>query len=235
MNRRPKPVPTQEHVVTAAANTSASMPRLPTEGQLFRAKLGAEWSRLAAHIQARFDHDPAPGETIRYEGVMTEVRCSPLGKLLAWLAWPTGALMPYEGTNVPVSIEVWTEQGHPDVFKRRVYHLPGRKPFVFRSRMRMEPDGEIIEYVGGGFGMCLQIYAQDGDLHFRDEGYFFQLGWLRIKLPMFLCPGRTSLCHADCGAEEFDVRIEIKHAWYGAMYVQHGHFWHCRVDGHDDI
>lgn len=198
----------------------------PTEGQLFRSQLGNDWASLSPNIQARFEHDPPVGTIVRYRGIMQEIRCTRWGKLLARFVQHTGALMPYEGEDVPVDIEVWTQRNEPDVFKRRTYHLPGRKPFVFRSRMRLEKDNKLAEYVGGGFGMFITVAVSETHLQFTDDGYFFQIGPIRIPIPRVLAPGDVYLLHEDLGPATFRITIDIRHPWYGALYFQRGTFEH---------
>lgn len=197
-----------------------------TEGALFRTQLGARWDSLAESIRTRFDHDPPLGTIVRYRGVMSRVECSSFGKALAWLVQRTGALMPHEGVDVPVLLEVWTEAGNAAVFKKREYLFKGRKPFVFRSKMLLDPNGDLIEHIGGGFGMYVRVHAANGNLQFEDDGYFFQaFGW-RIPIPRALGPGRVLLRHEDLGAREFSITIEIDHPWFGRLYFQEGQFAH---------
>ena len=197
-----------------------------TEGALFRTQLGEGWTKLSNNIRSRFDHDPPSGTIVRYRGVMTHVECSTIGKLLGWLVQHTGALMPHEGTNVPVSIEVWTEAGSAAVFKRREYFFKERRPFTFRSKMQLDSSGNLAEYVGGGFGMYLRVHVFEGNLHFEDKGYFVDVLGIRIPIPGLLSPGRVLLKHEEIGKDEFAITIEITHPWFGLLYFQQGRFRH---------
>lgn len=197
-----------------------------TEGALFRTQLGSDWGALSENIRLRFDHDPPGGTVVRYRGVMTRVECSAMGKLLGWLVQHTGALMPHEGTDVPVSIEVWTEPGCDAVFKSRQYHFKDRKPFIFKSRMQLDSCGNLAEHVGGGFGMYLRVHALEGNLHFKDEGYFLDILGLKIPVPGLLSPGRVLLKHEDISKDEFAITIEIFHPWFGLLFFQKGQFRH---------
>jgi len=199
----------------------------PTEGQLFRSQLGTDWALLSPNIQARFEHDPPVGTVVRYKGTMEVIRCTWVGKLIARLVQHTGALMPYDGEEVPVDIEVWTERSAPDVFKRRTYYLPDRRPFIFRSRMRLDGNKKLIEYVGGGFGMFITVQVNDRHLEFTDSGYFLQIDSIRIPIPRVLSPGDVYLLHEDMGPTTFRITIDIRHPWYGALFFQRGTFEHA--------
>lgn len=195
------------------------------EGHLFKAYLGNEWLKIHPNIQNRFSQDPSPEKPICYTGVMTQVHCSWLGKILAHSVQWTGALQPYKGTNIPVEIRVSAKPGIEGVFKERIYQFSGKKSFRFNSLMTMK-DGKLLEFVGGGFGMQIHIDVKDGNLHFSDKGYFLKIGRLKIPLPYFMSPGDTYLLHEDAGENKFKIVIRIRHRLFGEMYYQEGVFTH---------
>lgn len=196
------------------------------EAQLFRDELGEDWPTLAANIRQRFEHDPLPGQPVYHHGVMSRIECSRAGKVLGCLLQSIGALMPHQGMDIPVNISVHTAPGRPAVFKQREYLFPQRKPVLFNSRMLRDAKGRLIEYVGGGFGMYISAYVLDGDLHFNDKGYFWEIFGLRIPMPRLLSPGNVHLHHQDISATEFAITITITHPLFGPMYFQHGRFKH---------
>lgn len=199
---------------------------IPSEGELFKKILGSEWLRLHPDIQARFDKNPLPGKPLRYRGELTELTCSRLGRVLGYLTMPMidGALMPYNDANFPVDIEVYSKENCASIFKQRIYRLNKRKPVQFTSYMSESSKGEVLEYVGMGLGMKLVLDVRDGNLHFESDGYFWEVLGVRIPLPGLLTPGKTFLCHRNNNAAQFDIRIEIRHPWFGITFTQAGVF-----------
>ena len=199
---------------------------IPSEGELFKKILGREWSKLHPDIQARFDKNPLPGKPLYYTGRLSELTCSRVGRVLGYLSMPfvKGALMPYNDADFPVDIEVYSKQGCASIFKQRTYRLNTREPVMFTSFMAESPKGEVLEYVGAGLGMKLVLDVRDGNLHFESDGYFWQLFGVRIPLPGLLTPGKTFLCHRNNNANQFDIRIEIRHALFGTTFTQAGVF-----------
>ncbi|MES3024262.1 MAG: DUF4166 domain-containing protein [Pseudomonadota bacterium] len=199
---------------------------MPSEGELFKRILGPRWGDLHPDIRLRFDQNPAPGKPLNYTGHLSELRCSRLGRLFGYLTMPLidGALIPYNDANFPVDIQVYSKPGCASIFKQRIYRLNGRKPIKFTSYMRESEKGEVLEYVGMGLGMKLLLHVEDGNLHFRSDGYFWELFGVRIPLPGLLTPGKTFLCHRNNNAAQFDIRIEIRHALFGTTFTQVGVF-----------
>lgn len=199
---------------------------IPSEGELFKKILGAQWRQLHPDIQARFDKNPAPGKPLHYSGVLTELACSRLGRLLGYLTRPfiKGALLPYVDHDFPVDIQVYSKHGSAAIYKQRNYQLNGRKPVMFTSFMAEGPCSEVFEYVGAGLGMKLNLFVREGDLHFESDGYFWQVLGVRIPFPSLLTPGKTFLRHRNNSANQFDIRIEIRHPWFGTTFTQAGVF-----------
>lgn len=199
---------------------------IPSEGELFKKILGTEWHKLHPDIQARFDKNPLPGQPLYYTGHLSELTCSRLGRVLGYLTRPLvkGALMPYSDADFPVDIQVYSKPDCASIFKQRTYRLNHRKPVMFTSYMAESARGEVLEYVGAGLGMKLVLDVRDGNLHFESDGYFWEMFGVRIPLPGLLTPGKTFLCHRNNHANQFDIRIEIRHALFGTTFTQAGVF-----------
>lgn len=199
---------------------------IPSEGELFKKILGPVWGDLHPDIQARFDKNPAPGKPLHYTGRLSELTCSRIGRVLGYLTMPLikGALMPYNDADFPVDIQVYSKPDCASIFKQRIYRLNVRNPVMFTSFMAESRKGEVLEYVGMGLGMKLVLEVREGNLHFESDGYFWEVFGLRIPLPGLITPGKTFLCHRNNSANQFDIRIEIRHALFGTTFTQAGVF-----------
>jgi hypothetical protein len=199
---------------------------LKSEGELFKKIMGDDWKKLHPDIQKRFEKNPIPGSPLKYEGALEELSCSFWGKVLARITRPLvgGALIPYTAYNFPVNIQVYSRQNCPYIFKHRIYKIPGRKPVEFTSYMKESSKGDVLEYVGAGLGMKLLVFEKDSNLHFKSDGYFWDIGICRIPIPDIFSPGATYLMHINEGENRFRIRIDIKHKLFGKMFVQAGVF-----------
>src|SRR5688572_471029 len=62
--------------------------KILSEGELFRKILGPKWAQLHPDIQLRFGRNPLPGKPLHYVGYLTELSCSPFGRMLGYLTMP---------------------------------------------------------------------------------------------------------------------------------------------------
>jgi len=205
----------------------------PSEGELFRKILGAEWLKLHPDIQNRFAKNPIPGTPLFYTGTLSELKCSKIGALIGFISKPMigGALIPYTDFDFPVDIQVYSKPNCPFIFKQRVYRLHKRKAIQFTSYMRESEKGEVLEYVGMGLGMKLILQVQDGNLFFTSDGYFWDIFGMRIPIPGVLTPGKTFLCHQNDNPSQFNIRIEIRHCLFGTTFTQVGIFHEIESEG----
>ena len=132
--------------------------------------------------------------------------------------------MPYMNYHFPADIKVYLKENCSFIFKERIYRLNHHKPIQFTSFMRESKQGDVLEYVGKGLGMKLLVFEKEGNLHFKSDGYFWDIGWCRLPIPSIFTPGATYLTHVNKADNQFRIRIDINHCWFGKMFVQSGVF-----------
>ncbi|MBB3192856.1 DUF4166 domain-containing protein [Roseateles terrae] len=173
------------------------------------------WSRLHPAVQRRFGTHVQP---VRYEGLL-DLRCSRLGRLLAWLSVPfRGPLVPQCATGVPVAVEV-APDGEGGVMWTR--HL-GRR--TVRSVKQMHPDHGVLERTVGGLAMALDVLEDHGALVFQSRHYLWCLGPWRLRLPDWLSPGTCRVEHRDLGQGHFRFTLSMTHPRWGLTFEQTGVF-----------
>lgn len=198
-------------------NTLAASRRCHAAAPLdLAAQVGPGWARLPAAVRRRFGAHAAP---VTYTGRM-DLRCSPLGRVIAWLAWPLrGPLVPHSATGVPATVDV-----HPDgqggvLWRRRL----GRDTVC--STKLAHPDGHgVLERTTGGLAMALDVFEDDGALVFQSRHYAWCLGPVTLRLPDWLSPGRCRVEHRDLGAGRFRFTLTMAHPRWGVTFEQTGEF-----------
>lgn len=188
-------------------------------------QLGEAWSELHPAIRARFAEEPSEGEHVFYRGVMETIECSRAGRLFAYLTRLIGnPLTPYRGNFVVMDVVLHRRPGKHGIYWRRTYYYSDRAPYTVSSVKRESRKGELLECVGCGFGMILQLTTEAGSLHFRSNRYFWQCGRLRVMIPNILSPGATHVVHEQAGDGCFRFTISMQHPWLGQTFYQTGVF-----------
>jgi len=184
--------------------------------------LGKNWHKLHPNIQKRFNQLPTEDNPIIYKGIMDIVTRSKAGWLFAFLTKIIGnPLAPFNGKDVPMIVSLTTKKNTKGVFWKRTYYFKNKKPFAVTS-VKKEENGKMMECVGAGFGMFLDIYAENSELHFKSNQYFIKIHNYYLKFPSLLCPGTTHVIHADLGNGEFRFTISIDHKFLGNTFYQTG-------------
>ena len=200
---------------------------VPNEGRRiadFSKLLGeAAWLRLPAAVRERFAFH-SHVTPVFYRGGM-RVEASLFGRCFAQLCRMIGTpVAPFTGDSVPVEVRVQDLPDHSGTVWERRYRFPGRAASVVRSIKQLDDDGSLIETLGAGLHMKLDVREIDGALHFISTGYFFRCGSLRIDLPALFPPGMTRVVHVDKGGGKFQFVMRTAHPWFGEMFVQEGEF-----------
>lgn len=194
------------------------MPTMPLTTPLDLATLlgPAAWARLPAAVQHRFAAGHADAT---YRGHM-DMRCSRLGRLLAWLVKPLQSpLVAANASGVPTTVCVRAVGGGV-MWERAFDGGVGR----VCSIKELGPGGALQERTRGGLGMALDVFEHEGALVFQSCRYFLDLGALRIAMPQWLSPGTCRVEHRDLGHGLFRFTLSMTHPLWGETFHQTGVF-----------
>ncbi len=214
--------PVEAQIISPRPSTSSGR----TDERLvnFAALVGeAGWARLPAAIRKRFAADQSYLGTKIYAGTMQVVHASFIGKIIALFCRLIGTpLAPYIGSNVPTEVRLYKKRG--GVCWERIYAFAGKAPVSVKSVKIPDAKRGLLECVGAGFGMTLNLYEQDRALHFVSTGFFWQAGPVRHPLPDLLSPGAAHVIHTELGGGFFRFTMAIRHKWFGETFFQDGVF-----------
>ncbi len=186
--------------------------------------LGQDWGKLHRNIQQRFNKTPQLDQPIYYKGNMDKVVCSKAGWLFAHFCRLIGKpLTPYQGDKVPVTVKLFKNKNSRGVFWQRIYHFNKRNAYQVVSEKKVE-HGRMMECVGAGFGMFLDVYAHKQALHFKSTRYFLKIFGIYFSLPHCITPGQTHVIHQNLGTHKFRFTISIQHKQLGQTFYQTGVF-----------
>lgn len=190
----------------------------------FRALLPrADWQALPEPVRRRFSKRLCGGCTVIYTGRITTMRRSRLGAALAQALRVVGAPLPLSAeTDVPSVISVTEDVATGGQVWTRLYANRHGFPQIIHSAKRFSGPTGLEEYLGLGLTMALRVAREAGTLVFRDAGYAWRLGRLRLALPRCLDPGRLTVRHADLGNGRFAFTLDLVHPVFGELVHQAG-------------
>ncbi len=167
---------------------------------------------------------PTLAKPIIYQGVMQTVWRSKAGWLFALLTSLIGnPLTSHQGENIPMTVKLTSQKNNAGIKWQRTYGFKKIKQCIVSS-VKKEYHGKMVECVGAGFGMFLNVTAENGALHFRSSRYFCKIFGYCLPIPHLLSPGTTHVIHEDLGNSQFRFSITMKHSLLGKTFYQSGIF-----------
>lgn len=214
----------------AAPRQGDRAPLLPTAPELgdlrFSRLLGAQaWADLPQAVRARFSKRYAPGLAVSYAGSVSGCRMNRAGWLLAQLARAIGAPLPLDrGGGMAAVVTVTEHAPSGGQVWTRVYARARGTPQVIHSVKRFAGSTGLEEYLGLGVGIALRVEGAADRIVFVSDHYFWQLGWVRLRLPRWLAPGMLRIEHVDHGRGRFAFVLALTHPLLGELIHQHAEF-----------
>ncbi|BBA35784.1 uncharacterized protein sS8_3852 [Methylocaldum marinum] len=193
---------------------------------VFRRVLGEEhWARLAPAVRRHYDLSPASAEGLILQGVMEEIRHSPLIKPWLVIARWFKALVPYPGDNIPVEVRNATDPDKPDVlYWHRTFSFPDGRTTEFLSRMEPAGSGEVVEILRFGVGIRMRLAVRDGALVYTGLEHCWKVGPVMIGIPNWLLLGNAVIVESPVSDDEVRLDFEIVHPWLGRTFAYRGRF-----------
>ncbi len=193
------------------------------DAPIFASIFGASWSDLPPVLHKHYANRPFSHDVVTVEGMM-EVAVSPLARILSPLLRVAGALVPYEGENIPVTVHFRSEPDSRAFCFDREFRFPGKPPYHFRSRMEPIGGNEVIEYMGLGIGWRAAYTYGGGKVSLTHKGYVWRIFGIRIPLPLELLLGKGSAEEKALDDTTFRMKMDIVHPWFGEVYRYGGEF-----------
>jgi hypothetical protein len=185
-------------------------------------------------VRARFaSHDAV------WTGAMT-LEANRCGRWVMRLLRLVGApLPPVSAEPVRTTVRVEPDAATGGSRWTRRYDFP-RRAIEVCSVKCIEDTGKLVERLGMGLYMQLELRADPDALHFVSSGYYVEIplasrsqgsvhgASLRLQLPSWWLPGQTHVVHRDLGGGQFRFTMTIRHRLLGEILRHDGVF--CREE-----
>lgn len=190
---------------------------------LMQQVLGDDWEKLPPVIQRHYQITPAqPSFTVT--GTMA-ISYPFWIKPILIITRLLGALIDLKGENMQVQVKKWITDNPHVMYWRRDIQAPNGERTVFASRMEYQQPNELIEIVGGGFGIRLKLSVENGKLVYRSQTHLLKLGKIIIPIPDWLVLGHATIIEEALSDDAFVLDFKIIHPLWGETYTYGGAFY----------
>lgn len=190
---------------------------------IFKPIFGEDWDKLPLVMKRHYANRPYSNDKAVVEGIM-DVVSSPLGRLLKPFFKLSGTLVPYEGSNVPVTVTFASSLSHAGFHFNRVFFFPDKKPYQFKSVMYHVLGNEIIEVMR--FGLCWRAaYIWTGQkIILEHRGYALRFLGHIVPVPLGLFIGKGNGDETPIDDNSFSMSVAITHPLWGKVFGYNGIF-----------
>ena len=194
-----------------------------SQAPIFQDIFGAPWGQLPAVLQQRYGARADSLDRVVVSGVLN-IRQSRFVGLIAPLLKFFGALAPFDGRDVPVTVAFSSGPGVNAVHYDRVFHFKGRPPFPFHSRFEQVSGGEVVEYMRFGLGWRALYGVEGARVTLSHRGYVWRIGKALIPLPLAWVLGKGAAAEEALSEDTFKMWMTITHPIFGENYHYEGEF-----------
>jgi hypothetical protein len=194
-----------------------------SQKSVFQIVLGDEWDGLGPIIQRHYFLQPKSSDYICVSGEMTEISHSWFAKLLIPFGILFGAIVPFQGKDIPVDVHYSSNPNNLNIYWDRVFKF-SRGNFHFKSHMQPVKKNEVIEFVRFGVGIRLAVTVENGALVFRDLGYLWRLFDYDIPIPGKWLMGKVYVEERPIDEQYFSMKMTLTHPVLGELFKYTGRF-----------
>ena len=190
---------------------------------IFMSVFGTQWEALPAVMHKHYANRGYSSDRVTVDGLM-KIEVSFFVKLLFPFMRLIGALAPYAGENVPVTVHFDSEQNSNTFYFTRIFYYPNRAPYHFCSRMIPIGGNEVVEYMPAGIGWHA-AYSFDGEkIRLQHLDYKIKIFGRTFSLPLELVLGKGHAEEEAISDECFRMYMDIRHPLFGKVYGYSGEF-----------
>lgn len=189
---------------------------------IFQPIFADNWQQLPPVLKKHYANRPYSADIVPLEGSM-DIEFSKLTRALAPLFRLFGALSPYEGKNIPTTVYSKSETGTSNYILERHFNFPGRKTYIFRSKLIPLGEDRVIEAMKFGIGWYCQFKYENNRVWLIHKGFRWRVFGLLVPLPLNLFLGRAEAWEEAIDDDNFRMYMAMRHPWFG-NYIYKGQF-----------
>lgn len=194
----------------------------PTQ-PIFQPIFGESWHALPAVLKHHYANRPFSDDVYQAKGTLA-IEFGWLASLLSPLLRIFGALVPFQGNDIPVTVLFRSEPDSNAYRFERTFKFPNQAPYHFQSRLVPLKDNELIEFVKFGIGWKHRCYYDGEKIILEHIGYVWRLTNRFIPVPLTWFLGKGYAEEIPLTKNTFAMKIHLTHPLFGKVYEYRGEF-----------
>ncbi len=187
---------------------------------MFKQVFAEAWSRLPRVLQRHYAVRAHSNDRVTVEGRL-DIEASWVVRLMARLFH---VLVPYSARAVPVTVDFYSGPGEAGLYFDRRFRFEKDPDYRFRSSMRPQPNGEVVEFVGFGLGWRMAFHLEGRRIVLSHRGYVLQAFGRLHPIPAAWLLGRATAYEEALDDDRFAMWAETRHPLFGKTFGYHGEF-----------
>ena len=189
----------------------------------FKPVFGDQWKHLPDVMQKHYANRAYTNDTVTMTGTM-DVEISKFAKIISPVLRVFGALVPYEGSNIPVTVTARSHVNTAQYIMDREFQFSDQRRYNFVSKLERVEKNEMIEFMRFGVGWRSAFVWEDEKVKLKHRGYAWRvLGWT-IPIPGTILLGKGYAEEEPISDDCFQMLMHITHPWWGKVYEYRGTF-----------
>ena len=190
---------------------------------IFKPIFGDSWNSLPPVMYKHYANRPYSDDIVTVNGMMN-ISFGWLARAFRPLFTMLGALVPYQGDNIPTTVTFRSEPDSNAFCFDRAFNFPNKPVFHFYSRMVPQIGDEVIEYMRFGIGWRCSYSYSNNKVVLNHKGYVLKIFGINIPVPIGLILGRGYAEEEVLSDNGFKMRMDIIHPIWGQVYEYKGEF-----------
>jgi len=190
---------------------------------LFKAVFNQHWDNLPEPLLKRYANRPYSNDIITVEGKLN-ISFSPSMKFFMPLFRLFKVLVPYQGKNIPVTVNFRSKPNSTHIDFERTFYFPGKKPYQFKSYLQPIKADNVVEFVCLGIGWRMKFNYIDDKVVMQHNGYVLNFFGKLIPLPLEFFLGEIYAEEKATSNNSFHMLMKITHPLFATFFEYSGDF-----------
>ena len=190
---------------------------------IFQSIFNADWQNLPPVMHKHYANRPYSDDVVTVSGKM-DVEFGWLVRLMSPLLRVFGALVPYQGNNIPVTVHFRSRHDSNLYCLDRTFNFPNKEPYVFFSKLTPINIDIVVELMKYGIGWKHRFYWNGEKVILEHRGYVWKLSGMTVPVPLGLILGKGYAEEEAIDDNNFRMKMNITHSVFGKMYEYRGFF-----------